>query len=149
MVAAIDPNLKLPLSYQWNVAFEKQFGANHSLTVTYVGAKGKRLLRRDLITPVPPSIWSQFQVNYNLDHSRYDSLQVEFQRRLSRGLQAMAAYTLAKSTDSGSGESSFFRSNQNTFSALDANFDVGYSDFDRRHSFTAGFSYDLPAPKWG
>ena len=42
-----DPNLKLPNTHQWNVSFEKGFGSNQSLTVSYVGAMGRELLRNE------------------------------------------------------------------------------------------------------
>ena len=42
-----DPNLKLPNTKQWNVSIEKGFGKNQSLTVSYVGAMGRELLRNE------------------------------------------------------------------------------------------------------
>jgi hypothetical protein len=146
---AIDPNLQLPVSYQWNVAFEKQFGANHSLSVTYVGQKGEGQIRRDAILQAAPSNWTQISVFHNQDTSRYDSLQTVFQRRLTKGLQAMVQYTLSKSTDSGSGDNPSLKDNQRSLADIRTELDYGYSDFDRRHAFSTGFSYDLPAPKWG
>jgi len=44
-----DPNLKLPSTTQWNVSIEKGFGKNQSLTVSYVGAAGRDLLRNEQI----------------------------------------------------------------------------------------------------
>lgn len=44
-----DPNLKLPNTKQWNVSVEKGFGTNQSLTVSYVGALGRELLRNEQI----------------------------------------------------------------------------------------------------
>ncbi len=42
-----DPNLKLPNTKQWNVSIEKGLGKNQSLTVSYVGAMGRELLRNE------------------------------------------------------------------------------------------------------
>ncbi|MGQ0540657.1 MAG: TonB-dependent receptor domain-containing protein, partial [Blastocatellia bacterium] len=42
-----DPNLKLPYTRQWNVSVEKGFGRDNSLTVSYVGAAGRELLRNE------------------------------------------------------------------------------------------------------
>jgi hypothetical protein len=42
-----DPNLKLPYTRQWNVSFEKGFGENQTVTVSYVGAQGRKLLRAE------------------------------------------------------------------------------------------------------
>jgi hypothetical protein len=44
-----DPNLKLPNTMQWNVSVEKGFGKNQSVTVSYVGARGRELLRNEQI----------------------------------------------------------------------------------------------------
>lgn len=44
-----DPNLKLPNTKQWNVSVEKGFGTNQSLTVSYVGALGRELLRNEQV----------------------------------------------------------------------------------------------------
>ena len=41
IVQAMDPNLSLPRSYQWNVALEKSF-AGQVVSATYVGQAGKR-----------------------------------------------------------------------------------------------------------
>lgn len=149
IATAIDPNLKLPLTFQWNVAFERQLGANQSVTVSYVGAKGQDLVRRDSINPASPSPFFIVSVNRNADHSRYDSLQIEFQRRLSRGLQALASYNLAKSTDNNSTDSPFFNVVALQLSDINTETNNGYSDFDVRHNFSVGFSYELPAPAWG
>ncbi|CAA9399750.1 MAG: hypothetical protein AVDCRST_MAG74-1587 [uncultured Pyrinomonadaceae bacterium] len=42
-----DPNLKLPYTLQWKVSFEKGFGKNQTVTVSYVGAQGRKLLRAE------------------------------------------------------------------------------------------------------
>ncbi len=150
---AFDPNLKLPLTYQWNASFARELGKNQTLTLSYVASKGQDMIRFDFLLP-PNSNFYQIGVARNGDWSRYDSLQVSFQRRLSRGLQAMLSYTLAKSTDTASQDSTF-----NTASAAvgatklselgDIALNKGYSDFDIRHNFSGAFSYQWPAPAWG
>ena len=63
----------------------------------------------------------------------YNALQLQFQRRLSRGLQSLASYTWSHSIDYGSFDSSlpYQRGNSNT---------------DVRHAFSGAFSYDFPNP---
>lgn len=59
-VTAIDPNLRLPLVYEWNTgntAVEEALGPNQSLSVTYVGAHGMHLLREDTIVKGSTGIW--------------------------------------------------------------------------------------------
>lgn len=40
-----DQKLKLPYTRQWNVSLEKGIGENQTVTISYVGAQGRRLLR--------------------------------------------------------------------------------------------------------
>jgi hypothetical protein len=77
--------------------------------------------------------------------SDYHGLQLKFQRRLSRGLQGLASYTFSHSIDIASTDA--FANDHNTPGTLaNPNLDRGHSSFDIRHSFTAGVTYDLPAP---
>jgi hypothetical protein len=82
----------------------------------------------------------------NTATSDYHALQLKFQRRLSRGLQALASYSFSHSIDIASTDSS--ANTVNTPGAIaNPNIDRGNSDFDIRHSFTAGITYDLPSPR--
>src|SRR5262249_8251605 len=40
-IQVADPHLKLPRSYQWNVALEQSIGSSQSLSLTYIGAVGR------------------------------------------------------------------------------------------------------------
>jgi Carboxypeptidase regulatory-like domain/TonB dependent receptor len=139
-----DPHLKLPRSYQWNVALEQSLGNSQSLSLTYIGAIGRDLLRVTQFINLNPNF--QFiGLTDNSATSDYHALQLKFQRRLSRGLQALASYTFSHSIDSASTDA--FANYLNTPSSLATpNLDRGDSDFDIRHSFTTGLTYDLPAP---
>jgi len=150
-VSAVDPNLGLPVTYQWNVAVERQLGKSQALTVSYIGSAGRNLLRNDAIAPVAAtSPWNTVIAVRNADRSDYKALQTEFQRRMSHGLQVLASYTLAKSMDSASNDFGNAIVSQ-TLAQLSnaANVSYGYSNFDVRNSYSAGISYQLPAPEWG
>ena len=143
MVVA-ERNLKLPRTYQWNVAVEQSLGSSQSLSLTYIGADGRDLLRSTfLYNPNPNFVY--VDVTSNTASSYYDALQLKFVRRLSRGLQALASYTFAHSTDIASTDAFANYLNTPTGGAY-PNIDKGDSDFDIRHSFTAGVTYDLPSP---
>ncbi len=139
-----DPHLKLPRTYQWNVALEQSMGKSQSISLTYLGAIGRDLLRITNLFNANPNF--QFVgVTDNSATSDYHALQVKFERRLSRGLQALASYTWSHSMDISSTDA--FSNELSTPSTLASpNVDRGNSDFDIRHSFTAGVAYDLPSP---
>jgi hypothetical protein len=138
------PNLKLPRTYQWNVALEQSLGSNQTLSVTYIGALGSDLLRTTNL--YHPNMNFQFVfVTSNTAESYYHALQLKFQRRLSRGLQGLASYTFSHSIDIASTDA--FANYLNTpGGGAYQNADRGDSDFDIRHSFTTGVTYDLPSP---
>ena len=140
-----DPNLKLPRMYQWNVALEQFVGKNQTASVTYVGAIGRDLLRATNLFNVNPNFLS-VAVTDNSATSDYHALQLTFQRRLSRGLQGLASYSFSHSIDIASSDTS--AGNLNTPGSIaDPQVDRGDSNFDIRHSFTAGVTYDLPSPE--
>ena len=141
-ILVADPNLKVPRSYQWNVAFEQSLGRSQSLSATYLAAVGRDLLRMtQLVNPNPD--FQFIGVADNSATSDYHALQLKYQRRLSHGLQALASYTLAHSMDNASTDATTYRS---TSGESGARLDRGDSDFDIRHSFTTGATYFLPSP---
>src|ERR1019366_3418691 len=50
LLYAFDPHLKLPYTWQWNLAVEQSLGKSQSLTVSYVGAAGRSLMQDDQIS---------------------------------------------------------------------------------------------------
>ncbi len=144
-ILVADPHLKLPRTYQWNLALEQSIGRSQSVSATYVAAIGRDLLRATQVFNVNTNF--QFVgITDNTATSDYHALQLSFQQRLSRGLQALASYTFSHSIDNSSTDAviSF-----NTPGAIaNPNVDRGNSNFDIRHSFTAGIAYDLPSPKF-
>ncbi len=154
-VSAVDPHLRLPLTYQWSIAWERSFGNRQSLTATYIGARGMNLIRRDYVVP-PDSVFAQNRnrtgVTYNSGDSRYHGLQLQFLRRMSRGLQAIVSYTLSQSldtisTDAGAnaGATEICAGSVQELRAQAP--PMAPSDFDSRHLFSSAISWELPAPR--
>ena len=138
-----DPHLKLPRTYQWNVALEQSVGNNQSISATYIGSIGRELLRVTNLFNVNPN-FEFVALTDNSATSDYNALQVKFQRRLSRGLQALASYSWSHSIDIASTDA--IATNVNTPGQIaNANVDRGNSNFDIRHAFTAGVRYELPS----
>jgi hypothetical protein len=139
-LAAADPNLQLPRTYQWNLALEQSLGASQSLSVTYVGALGRDLLRQQEYVNPNPNFQSVF-VTTNRAKSNYNALQIKYQRRLSHGLQALGFYAWSHCIDDASNDSDVFGNNP----AIDR----GNCDFDIRHSFHGVITYNIPTPQIG
>ncbi|MBV9501553.1 MAG: TonB-dependent receptor [Acidobacteriaceae bacterium] len=141
---AVDQHLRTPLTFEWNGTIEHALGSNQRLSASYLGAHGRNLLREDDI-PQPPAGYPRVIATLNSDWSDYSALQVQFQRRMTRGLQALISYTFAKSTDTNSSDVC-----QCTFTNMLSNVnpaaDLGPSDFDQRNAFAAAVSYQVPAP---
>jgi len=138
---AFDPNLRLPYTLQWNVAIEQSLGKQQTLTASYIGASGRRLLQSAEIQSPNPNLGAAILVT-NTGSSDYDALQLQFNRQLSHGLQALASYTWSHSIDTASAGS--FGNSSNLVSELNSNVNRGPSDFDIRNAFSMGFTYDVP-----
>ncbi|HEX6716994.1 MAG TPA: TonB-dependent receptor [Pyrinomonadaceae bacterium] len=143
LITAFEQGFKLPYTIQFNAAVEQSLGANQGASISYVGARGRRLLRTETLSAFPAFL--DINIIRNSATSDYDSLQMQFQRRLSRHLQALASYTFSKSLDTSSKETTTFASAVR----IDPRQDRGPSDFDIRHVFSAAISYDLPVPDAG
>ncbi len=145
-ISGVDPNLKLPRTQEWNVAFEQSLGAVQSLSASYVGARGRRLLLTEgIIAPNNNVPYAAVVGNYGT--SDFDALQLQFHRRLSRGLQALASYQWGHSIDTGSTGAGGLVFGDYYSRQLGANANRGPSDFDVRHSASLALTYDVPAPK--
>ena len=144
-LGAIDPNLKLPYTLEWSGAFEQGLGRQQTITVSYLGSAGRRLIQSFFVLAPTPNVGSANLVT-NTALSSYDALQLQFQRRLSQGLQILASYTWAHSIDTASAGSAFGNSANAGDPALSSDLNRGPSDFDIRNAFSAGITYDIPAP---
>ena len=149
-IVAFDPHLKLPRTYQWNVALEKSLGSSQTFSVAYVGVLGRRLLREDALLE-PNKNFTVVRVTSNAAASSYHALQLQFGRRLSKGLQGLASYTWSHSIDNASSDalSRLRGAGVSTTDIAAAIADSGSSDFDVRHAFSAAVTYNLPVPLRG
>ena len=91
-LSVFDPHLQLPYSLQWDAALEEALGSQQTLTASYVGSIGRRVLQTATVLSPNPS-FNQVNLIGNTALSDYNALQIQFQRRVSHGLQALASYT--------------------------------------------------------
>jgi len=133
-----ESGLKQPRTYEWNASIEQSIGPNQTVQASYVGAAGRNLLRIErLLNPTPE--FSVVNGVTNLATSDYESMQLQFKRRLSRGFQGLASYTWSHSIDISSNDTAL---NLPTV-AFNPKVDRASSDFDVRHSLSAALTYDI------
>jgi hypothetical protein len=146
-VLAYDPKIKSPYTQEWNLAFEQSIGPAQSLSASYVGAAGRHLLVGEQFNP--PFNANIFSANLvgNYGTSDYHSLQLQFQRRMSHGLQALASFSWAHSSDTGSTGAGGLSYSDYYSRQLGANANRGPSDFDIRQTASVALTYDVSPPK--
>jgi hypothetical protein len=161
---------KLPTVYNYSLGVQSKLPYEMLLDVAYVGSLSRHLLQRLNINPVPygatflpqnqdPTKTSatlgsnafdadflrQFQgfgsitLHQMGGTSNYNSLQVGLNRRFAKGLFFGTAYTWSKALTTVSNDGDFIRIDNNTRLA-----NYGPATFDRRHSFSVNYIYDLP-----
>ena len=132
-------DLRLPRVGQWNLALEHAFGEHDVVSLGYLGAEGKHLVRREFGgAGSSPTSYVALTTNHGL--SIYHALELQYRRRMGRGLEASGAYAWSHSIDNDSSDA-FLLWAAPGFS------DRASSDFDLRHSFTGTLSYELQAKK--
>jgi hypothetical protein len=140
LVQAMDPKLRLPRSYQWNVALEKSF-AGQVVSASYVGQAGRSLLRNEAFYQPNANFASAFEVNVNSARSNYSGLQLQYRRPLSHSVQILANYTFSHSLDNASND--VVESTPGVI--ISGASDYASSQFDVRQSFSSALSINLPA----
>jgi hypothetical protein len=144
---------------QWNVQIQREFDANTSLSVGYVGSHGDNLMSRFNLNRQTynqaagvkpfPQLGNVF-LSITDGISTYNSLQTEFRRRLANGVQFSAAYTWSHTIDDSPG----------TLDTQDGHVDFfnfqtrerANSLVDVRHRFVFTAIYELPfghGKSWG
>ena len=76
-LSALDPHLRLPYTLQWNVALEQALGSQQTITASYVGAAGRRLIQSAFVVSPNPSFGNADLVG-SVGASSYNALQVNF-----------------------------------------------------------------------
>ena len=140
---AFDSNLRLPRSYEWNLAIEKSFAAKQSISATYVGQSGKRLLRQEALWMPNVNFAGDFLLTGNNANSSYQALQLQYRHPLSDRFQAVLGYTWAHSLDNASNDVVAGLSN----AVISGTSDYASSDFDVRHSVSGAVTFQVPQAK--
>ena len=157
---SVDRNTKTGYVHQFQVSYQWQFARDWSLDVGYVGNRSRNLLTTFNIgasgTAGARNSANAFLDNVllysNAAESKYDGLQTQLQKRLSKNIQGQISYTYSRTIDNGIGligslgdSRSGGRSGPINPFNLDA--DKGRSSLDIPHLLSADAIIDLPFGK--
>jgi hypothetical protein len=154
-ITTLNPNLRPPEAWNWNVTVDRQMPLNSVLTVAYVGHRGLHAWQvYDINEPQPGALvanpgisanylrpykgFAAIQEEESVVNSNYKSLQITWNRRFSSGSSFGFTYTLSKSMDSGSQYRDIAPDTYNTSNLW------GPSDYDARHMVIVNLIYELP-----
>src|SRR5262249_32695064 len=131
-------DFQAPLINQYDIVLEREIMKNTAVSVSYVGSLGRDLptffdlndartgsttytvsggpfdgqtFTLPLYTRIIGSGSTAMTRIQSTVKSQYDAVVFQFNRRFSAGLQALATYTLAKSTDTGQNSTTFTATN--------------------------------------
>src|SRR5712691_7573270 len=159
-IDSIDPDLKVPRSWNWSVSVQRALPWGIFGEIGYVGSKGQNLLRQlDINQPSfealaqnaalpaaqrantnflrPYKGYSVIQMRLSDADSTYHALQVFLSRRKG-DLRWTVSYTLSRAYDNASGNGD----NPEDYQNKDYNW--GPSDYDRTHILVGTWTWQLP-----
>jgi hypothetical protein len=140
----------------WATGVQREVPFDFVVDISYVGRKGLYLQRERNINQLPAGTlltvpsniniaalrpyrgYGAIRISENSGRSMYHSLQISADRRYRNGLKVGFAYTLGKSMDNGSNKRDVI------FNTYDDASYWGPSSYDRRHSLTFHYIYDVP-----
>jgi hypothetical protein len=153
-----EDKLKTPYVMQWHLTVQHEITPHTTIEVAYVGSKGTHLYTFGNLNQASPTADSSapsaprrpFQ---NLDtsigwlrsngFSNYNSAQLKFEQHLSHGVAAIVNYTYSHGLGNSS-NANLGAQNNDSFRDATLIGEYGNLDFDVRHRFTTGYSWDLP-----
>jgi Carboxypeptidase regulatory-like domain/TonB dependent receptor len=148
-VIAVLPTNTTPRVSQYNLQIQREVGTNQVVSIAYVGTHGSNLTRnynanQQLFgqpsgTDLYPNLGS-ITTQDNRGKSDYNSLQVQYERRFTHGLQFLGAFTWSKTIDDTCG-------NLDTCSPqlyTDYKIERGLSNQDQPYRLVLSALYELP-----
>ena len=162
-------NFRNAFIQQWTVDVQHQLGSTWLFDVAYVGTRGLHLVQEtdpnqpinltstspanaantlDACSlgacPQPYAPFANFAYTQSSGSSIYHSLQVKVERRFSKGLSMLAAYTYSKSIDTSSGPFSDTRDANFPQNSYDVAAEKGVSDFNVPHRLSLAYLWAMP-----
>jgi hypothetical protein len=154
-VTTQDPIFLNPEAWVWNAAVQRDVGFQTTVEVAYVGRRGLRGQQELNLNQLQPGTtfanpgispdflrpfkgYAAIRTTNNVSNSLYNGLQIDVNRRFSKGLLFGVAYTFSKSTDFGSSQRDVLPN------AFDRSMQYGFSDYDHRHVMVINTIYEFP-----
>jgi hypothetical protein len=163
-------NFELPRIHQFDAVVEREIAHNTVISASYLfsygeflpnfvdtnlnaqnssiflptigGPFGGQVYRQPLFTGARPNAaFGQITEIRSDVYSKYHALVLQFNRRLTNGLQVQSNYTLSRAFDNGQTSATFTLGNA-PFNAFDQSADASLSNFDRRHKFVLSMVYN-------
>jgi hypothetical protein len=155
VMAMFSPDYSNTQSWAWNVTFDRQLPGQTTTQISYVGRSATNLERARNVNQLQPgTIQANPGANANFlrpykgfgsitlyettGRSRYNAMQLQVQRRASRGLGYSLAYTFSRTKDDGSSRTELL---PNTY---DETGYYGISSIDRPHILITQAYYRTP-----
>jgi hypothetical protein len=144
-----------PQVSEWNLQVQRQIGTNQSISVAYVGTHGAHLVRNynanqtlyGTGTNLDPQLGS-ITIQDTRGKSDYNAMQIQYEHRLTAGLQITGAFTWSKTTDDSCGNLDACAPQLYTDYAIEH----GLSTQDVDYVFSPSIIYELPfgrGKRWG
>jgi len=162
-VVVFAPDTPNPLIHQFDVVFEQQIATNTAISAAYVGSLGRNLpifIDKNLAPPTgtityafkggpndaqsvtlplftglrPITTLGRITTIFDSVTSKYNALMLQFNRRMTSGLQVQAFYTFSNTYDTGQSSQTFTSAN-NVLNPFDLGLENGRSNFDIHHRF--------------
>ena len=154
-MTTLNPNLKYPAAWNWNVTVQRELPLHTVLTVAYVGHHGDHGWQvYDINQPTVGALLANPGVNTNalrpykgyaaiqeeesVVNSQYNGLQLQWERRFAAGSSFGFSYTYSKSMDGGSNYRDIVPDTYNTSNLW------GPSEYDERQIAIVNGIYAIP-----
>ncbi len=149
-----DQGFVLPRVHQWNVSIEQGLGKGQTISISYVGNAGRRIIRSAVLGPLSRGVYpvaspdfnsgQSFNLNSNAegraDSSDYHAMQAQFTRN-GKNISTIINYTWSHAIDTSSSQTNI---NSTNFFRVDPRLDRADSAFDRRHAVSAAVTWNIP-----
>jgi hypothetical protein len=135
-VVRLDPNVRIPYTFQHSISVEQQLQRGTTLTVSYFRTVGTLFRSRDINAPLPPFYVARPDESLNVlrqietsARQVTNSLEISFRGNVTKYFSGMAQYTLGHAYNDSGGIGSFPANN------YDLSGEWARADSDQRHRF--------------